>query len=142
MRHGKSEPSQRQLRVGEQLRQTIAEVLQRGHFRDPGLSDAKEVTVTEVRPSPDLKNATVYVMPLGGYNAEETVEALNRAASYVRGETVRKLDHMRHAPRLSFMLDRSFSNAERIGELLHSDRVARDLEDQDEDDFETEAVNA
>ncbi len=140
MRHGKSEPSQRQLRVGEQLRQTIAQVLQRGHFRDPGLSDAKAVTVTEVRPSPDLKNATVYVMPLGGYNAEETVEALNRAAAYVRGETVRMLHHMRHAPRLSFMLDRSFSNAERIGELLHSDRVARDLED--EDDFATEAVNA
>jgi ribosome-binding factor A len=124
--HRKAEgPSQRQLRVGEELRHALAHLLERGELRDPALHDIT-VTVTEVRVSPDLKNATAYVMPLGGGHAPEVVAALKRSAPYVRGALARAVQ-LRHAPQIGFALDTSFDHASRIDALLHRPDVARDL---------------
>jgi ribosome-binding factor A len=119
-------PSQRRLRVGEELRHALARVLERGELRDPALRDAP-VTVTEVRVSPDLKNATAYVMPLGGRNIDETLAALRRGSGYLRGVLAREVE-LRHAPTIGFALDTSFEQASRIDALLHRPEVARDLE--------------
>jgi ribosome-binding factor A len=109
-------PSQRQLRVGEELRHTLVEILRRGHFRDPDLRDVN-VTVSEVRASPDLKNATAFVMPLGNKDTGKIVTALNRAASYLRGELAREIE-LRNVPALTFMADTSLDYAEHIDALL------------------------
>lgn len=119
-------PSQRQLRVGEELRHALARVLGRGDFNDPLLAEAN-VTVTEVRVSPDLKNATAFVMTLGGARLEPTVKALNHAAGYVRGQIAEELT-LRYLPRLRFEADRSFDQAARITQILARPKVARDLE--------------
>ena len=119
-------PSQRQLRVGEELRHALSEVLGEGALRDPDLAEAA-ITVTEVRLSPDLKNATAFVMPLGGSDLEVKVAALRRAAPFLRGELARRLK-LRFTPRLSFEPDLSFDNAGRIDSLLRGDRLRRDLE--------------
>jgi ribosome-binding factor A len=120
------EPSQRQLRVGEELRHALAHVLQRGELRDPALKDVT-VTVTEVRVSPDLKNATAYVMPLGGRNGTAVIEGLTRSAGYLRGQLAREVP-LRFSPSLAFALDTSFDHASRINELLHRPEVRRDLD--------------
>lgn len=120
-------PSQRQLRVGEQLRHLLAEALRTGHVRDPDLRDAS-ITVTEVRVSPDLKNATAFVMPLAGRDLETVIAALGRAAPFFRRELAREAQ-LRYAPRLTFQPDRSFAEAERINTLLQGERVRRDLEE-------------
>jgi ribosome-binding factor A len=120
-----SGPSQRQLRVGEELRHALVEILRENHARDPDLRDAN-VTVTEVKVSPDLSNATAFVMPLGGQKIEPTVAALNRASTYFRTLVARAVQ-LRHAPRISFALDTSFSYAEKIDGLLHAPEVQRDL---------------
>lgn len=117
-------PSQRQRRVGEIIREALSESLARGQFRDPILSEMR-LTVTEVRPAPDLRSATVYVMPLGGERAAEAVEALTRAAGYLRGEVNRRV-RLKFSPMLHFELDRSFENAERIDRLLDADEPAGD----------------
>lgn len=109
-------PSKRQLRVGEELRHVLAQVLLRDALRDPALAGVS-ITVTEVRASPDLKNATAYVLPLGGVDADEVVAALKRAAPYLRGQVAHEVD-LRYTPTLSFEADRSFEQAERIDELL------------------------
>ena len=131
---GGAGPSQRQLRVGEELRHALARVLERGDLRDPALQNAA-VTVTEVRVSPDLKNATAYVMPLGGRHAEEILTALRRSSGYLRGVLAREVE-LRYAPSLAFALDTSFDHASRIDALLHRPEVARDLKpptpDQDD----------
>ena len=137
MKHAKKSrndrgPSQRQLRVGELIRHTLAEMLSRGEVRDPDL-EGLVVTVTEVRPSPDLKVATVYVMPLGGIGGDLALAALGRAAPYLRGRIAREVE-LRFAPDLRFALDTSFDEATRIDKLLHSSRVARDLKSSREDD--------
>jgi ribosome-binding factor A len=119
-------PSQRQLRVGEELRHALSHVLERGELRDPALQGAA-VTVTEVRVSPDLKNATAYVMPLGGRHAEEILGALRRGSGYLRGVLAREVE-LRHAPTIGFELDTSFDHASRIDALLHRPEVARDIE--------------
>lgn len=111
-------PGQRQLRVGETLRQALSEVLPRAHFRDPDLA-AANFTVTEVQASPDLRHATVYVLPLGGDNAEALVAGLSRAAGYLRGE-VDKLVSLKFSPELHFELDHRFDAASRIDTLLHA----------------------
>jgi ribosome-binding factor A len=130
--HRKAEgPSQRQLRVGEELRHALAHILERGELHDPALQDAT-VTVTEVRVSPDLKNATAFVMPLGGTHAPEIVAALKRSAPYLRGVLARTVQ-LRHAPTLGFALDTSFDYASRIDALLHRPEIARDL-DRGEDE--------
>ena len=108
---------QRQLRVGEQLRQALSELMAREHFRDPDLNNTSQITVTEVRISPDLKNATAYVMPLGGINSDVIVTALNRAANYLRVELGRSV-HLRFTPRLAFEIDTTFDQVDRLEELL------------------------
>jgi ribosome-binding factor A len=118
-------PTQRQLRVGEELRHALAELLRRGDFHDPALQSLN-VTVTEVRISPDLRNATAFVTPLGGGEIGGTVAALRRAAPYLRSLLAQSV-RLRLAPRLSFEADVSFDQAYRIERLLHSPEVARDL---------------
>ncbi|MDJ0949637.1 MAG: 30S ribosome-binding factor RbfA [Alphaproteobacteria bacterium] len=115
-RHRTKAPSKRQLRVGEELRHALSAVLTRGDFRDPDLVNAS-ITVTEVRVSPDLRNATAYVMPLGGADAELVAAALQRAAHYVRGQVAREVE-LRYMPALSFETDESFDQAARIDRLL------------------------
>jgi ribosome-binding factor A len=117
-------PTQRQLRVGEEIRHVLADLFRRGEFRDPELRDLN-VTVSEVRISPDLKNATAFVIPLGG-GQPELIEALNRAAPFLRGQVAR-LVRMQHVPRLGFQSDTSFDYAAKIGRILHDPAVARDL---------------
>lgn len=119
------ERTQRQLRVGETIRHSLVQVLARGEIRDPDLNGVS-VTVTEVRVSPDLKNATAFVMPLGGDGIEIVVTALNRAAPFLRRSLAEKTT-MRYLPRLSFIVDTAFEHSQHIDELLHSSRVAPDL---------------
>lgn len=125
-------PSQRQLRVGEEIRHVLAELLARGRIRDPDLQGVT-ITVTEVRISPDLKNATAFVTPLGGGDMETTVAALNRAAGFLRHELGGEI-RMRTLPNLSFQPDRSFDEASRIDSVLQRERVRRDLEGAEQGD--------
>lgn len=118
--------SQRQLRVGEELRHVLAEVLLNGHFRDPDLVDGVSVTVTEVRISPDLKAATAFVLPLGGKDAAKTIAALNRAQAYIRTEAVKRVN-LRIAPTFSFRMDESFDEAARVTRLLQQPAVQADI---------------
>ncbi|HVJ55112.1 MAG TPA: 30S ribosome-binding factor RbfA [Aliidongia sp.] len=124
-REGNAPPSQRRLRVGEEIRHVLAEVIGRGELRDPALHD-KPITVTEVRISPDLKNATAYIVPLGGEQSVEIMVGLKRSAGYLRTVIAHRL-RLRYAPHLGFELDRTFDQAQHINELLHRPDVARDL---------------
>ncbi|MBT7942529.1 MAG: 30S ribosome-binding factor RbfA [Alphaproteobacteria bacterium] len=125
-------PSQRQLRVGEEVRHALAHILERGEVHDPELA-GKAITVTEVRISPDLKNASAFVVPLGGLDdTQEIVNALNRIKSFLR-HRVSQAVHLRSAPNLSFVADTSFDEAGHINDLLHLPEVARDLEGNDDD---------
>jgi ribosome-binding factor A len=124
-------PTQRQLRAGELIRHALTDILSRESFADPALY-GKSITITEVRISPDLKNATAFAAPLGGADMDKTVEALNRAAGFLRGRLSREID-MRFTPILRFISDDSYDEARRINELLSSERVRRDLVDKDED---------
>jgi ribosome-binding factor A len=112
------EKSQRQLRVGEQIRHVLAEIMRRSTFRDPDLQNLN-VSVTEVRISPDLKNATAYVISLGGDRAatDKIVTALNRAAPFLRGELAREIE-LRNTPALKFAADTSLDYAQKIDALL------------------------
>lgn len=133
-------PSQRQLRVGEELRHTIAQIIERAHFRDPALHDVS-ITVTEVRVSPDLKNATAFVTPLGGGDSALVVAALRRAIPYFRGQIARAVK-LRAVPGLAFEADTSFDYATKISGLLHQPEVARDLAgDRESDNDETGAAD-
>ena len=118
-------PSQRQLRVGEMLRHALSDILREREIRDPDL-EGVSVTVTQVKPSPDMRHATVFVQPLGGENAEVIVEALNRHRSFLRGELGHSIE-LKFTPELRFMEDTSFAEAQRIERILHSEKVARDL---------------
>ncbi|HTK79942.1 MAG TPA: 30S ribosome-binding factor RbfA [Rhizomicrobium sp.] len=118
-------PSQRQLRVGELLRHTLSEILARGELRDPNLIGVS-VTVTQVKPSGDMRHATVYVEPLGGKNARTVVEALNRQRGLIRGLMGKEIS-LKFTPELRFLEDTSFAEAEKIETLLKSSRVQRDL---------------
>ena len=124
--------SQRQLRVGEELRHVLSDVLRNGHFRDPDLADLV-VTVTEVRVSPDLKAATAFVMPLAGKDASKIIAALNRAQAYIRTEAVRHVN-LRMAPSFSFKLDHSFDEAARVTRLLQQPAVRADLEKEPDEE--------
>ena len=119
-------PSQRQLRVGELLRHALSEILIRGDVRDPDL-DGISVTVTQVKPSPDMRHATVFCEPLGGVHGPRVVAALNRHKGFLRGQ-MGKMITLRFTPELRFIEDNSFAEAKRIDELLRSERVRRDLE--------------
>ncbi len=107
------------------MRHVIAAVLARGELRDPALAGVN-LTVTEVRVSPDLKNATAFVVPLGGGEMEGAAGALNRAAGFLRGQVGREMT-LRHVPRLVFEADRSFDEAGHVGEILARPSVRRDL---------------
>jgi ribosome-binding factor A len=119
--------SQRQLRVGELIRHALAEIVQRGEVHDPDL-EGIVVTVPEVRMSPDLQLATVYVMPLGGQKADKVVAAFERNKRYLRGEIAHRVN-LRLTPELRFRLDTSFAEGGHIDALLRSPEVKRDLED-------------
>lgn len=123
--------TQRQLRVGELLRHILVDVLGRGELRDPDLVGTS-VTVTEVRVSPDLRNATVFVMPLGGSRTEEVVAALGRARPYLRRLIGQSLT-MKYNPALSFVADQAFDEGSKIETILRSPVVSRDLSDTDGD---------
>jgi ribosome-binding factor A len=131
MRHTTANgPSQRQLRVGEELRHALAAILLRGEMHDPDLAGVS-ITVSEVRPSPDMKHATVFVTTLNGDRMDVVLPALRRAASFLRGQ-VAKTVRLRHTPQLSFQADTSFDYAQKINTLLHQDVIARDLSDDEE----------
>lgn len=129
--HRSKAPSQRQLRVGEEIRHALARILAQGHLRDPELRDVP-ITVTEVRASPDLRAATAFVMPLGGGEEAAVVKALNRAAPYLRGQLGREVT-LRYTPSLRFEVDRSFAEAERVEARLReiAAREGRELEPDD-----------
>jgi ribosome-binding factor A len=116
---------QRRLRVGEELRHALSGILRRGECRDPALRDAS-IAVTEVRLSPDLRNATVFVMPLGGANATAIVAGLKRSMPFLKRVVAREVV-LRYTPDLTFELDLSFDQADRIAALLARPEVERDL---------------
>lgn len=126
-------PSQRQRRVGEQLRQTISGTMRRGHFHDEILLDsAHHITVSEVRPAPDLKTATAYIMTLGGMNMDLVLPALNEAAPYFQKEINRQLN-LKFTPRIKFVKDESFDEAQKIDNILKSLSPAPDNDSDNED---------
>jgi len=122
--------SQRQLRVGELVRHSLAEMLTRGEVHDPVL-ESHMITIPEVRMSPDLKLATVYVMPMGGRDAQAVIGAFERNKKFLRGEVAHRVN-LKFAPDIRFRIDERFEEAERIEKLLHSPEVARDLKKDDE----------
>jgi ribosome-binding factor A len=124
-------PSQRQLRAGELIRHALMDILSREEFDDPALH-GKSITITEVRASPDLKHATAFAAPLGGEDMGATIDALNRAAGFLRGRLSKEVD-MRYTPQVRFIADDSYDEARRIDQLLASERVRRDLSDKPED---------
>ena len=125
-------PSQRMLRVAELIRHAMAQLLARGEIVDPVL-EKHVVTVSRVKMSPDLKHASVFVMPLGGKDETDVIEALERHKKFLRGEVPHRIN-LKFAPELRFRIDDTFDNVSRIDALLNSDRVRRDLEQPIDDD--------
>lgn len=121
-----SAPSQRMLRVGEQVRAAITTILQRGEVRDD-LLERTVISVSEVRMSPDLKIATAYVTALGVKDTDEIIKALARHAKFMRGRLGPQLRQMKYVPELRFRTDTSFDNYQRIDALLRAPEVMRDL---------------
>jgi len=130
-RESGAEPSQRQLRVGELIRHALAEMFARGEVHDPVI-EGHLITVPEVRLSADLRLATIYVMPLGGKDIGEVVEALNRNKRYLRGEIAHRIN-LKFAPEIRFRVDERFDEAERIEKLLRTPQVQRDLDRKDDE---------
>ncbi|MDI7862937.1 30S ribosome-binding factor RbfA [Rhizobiaceae bacterium n13] len=128
-----SAPSQRMLRVGEQVRAAITQVLQRGEVRDPVI-EKTVIAISEVRMSPDLKIATAYVSPLGVADHTGVIDALNRNAKYIRGRIGGQLRQMKYMPEVRFRDDTSFDNYQKIDQLLRSPEVSRDLGPASEDE--------
>src|SRR5262249_53030656 len=125
-RESGSGPSQRALRAGELIRHAFAQILSRGDVHDPVL-EAHMITVPEVRMSPDLRQATVYVMPLGGRDEKAVLEALNRNKRFLRGEIAHRVN-MKFAPDIHFRIDERFAEADRIDKLLRSPEAKPDLD--------------
>ena len=126
--HHRAQPaggSQRQLRVGELIRHELAAMLSRGDVHDPVI-EAHMITVPEVRMSPDLRLATIYIVPLGGRDEKDVLEALDRNKRYLRGEIARRVN-LKFAPEIRFRIDERFDEAERIEKLLRTPAVQRDL---------------
>lgn len=119
----------RPLRVGEEIRHALSEVFARGELRDPELAGVS-ITVTEVRVSPDLLQATAFVAPLGGGDINKIVTALHRAAPYIRGQVVKAVK-LRRAPNIGFVPDTSFDYASRIDAALRQPSVRRDTDGED-----------
>ena len=131
-RSAESGETQRQLRVGEQVRHVLAELLMRGDVHDPVLANAS-LTVTEVRMSRDLRRATVFLTEFGGGLRAETQAALERTAPFLRGEIARRM-HLKYAPDLLFRLDSSFEEAARVDRLLAIERARLQRQHEDEDE--------
>jgi ribosome-binding factor A len=125
-------PSQRQLRAGELLRHALVDILARRELRDPDVADVM-ISVCEVRPSPDLRSAKVYVAPLGPGNATDLAKGLNRCRSFLRGRLGREID-LKFTPELNFHADNSFDTASHVDSLLSRPKVQRDLDDGADDD--------
>jgi ribosome-binding factor A len=123
--------SQRQLRVGELIRHELAAMLTRGEVHDP-IIETHMITVPEVRMTADLRLATIYVMPLGGRDEKEVLDALERNKRYMRGEIARRVN-LKFAPEIRFRIDERFDEAERIEKLLRTPVVQRDLAGEKED---------
>ncbi len=123
--HPGAGPSQRQLRVGELIRRTLSDVLNRGDVHDPDLN-RMSITVGEVRTSPDLKVATAFVLPLGGQGREEALDALRRNRSELRRAVSKGLT-LKFSPELRFVIDESFDRMDETRRLLGQDDVRRDL---------------
>jgi ribosome-binding factor A len=130
-RESQSGPSQRALRVGELIRHAVSEMLTRGDVHDPVL-EGHLITVPEVRMTPDLRLATIYVMPLGGRDIAEVIEALDRNKRYLRGEIAHRVN-LKFAPDIRFRADERFDEAERIDKLLRTPAVQRDLKREDDE---------
>ncbi|HEX3179932.1 MAG TPA: 30S ribosome-binding factor RbfA [Beijerinckiaceae bacterium] len=128
--HSGGEPSQRMLRVAELIRHSMAELLTRGTINDPVL-EGHVVTVPRVKMSPDLKLASVYVMPLGGKNTGDVIAALDRHKKYLRTEIAHRIN-LKFAPEIRFKVDDSFDNVAKIDALLNSDKVKQDLQPRKE----------
>jgi len=123
---GPKPPSQRQLRVAEEIRHVLAGIFLRGEIRDPELADVA-ITVTEVRIGPDLKRATAFVTRLGRSDVADKLPALRRAAPFLRSQMAKALRGLRITPDLSFQADTSIDYAMHVDELLRAPEVARDL---------------
>jgi ribosome-binding factor A len=119
-------PSQRQLRAGELIRHAMAEILARGEVHDPVI-ETHTITVPEVRVTPDLRLATIYVMPLGGRDESAVLAALERNKRFLRGELAHRIN-MKFAPDIRFRIDERFDEAERIEKLLRAPEIRRDVE--------------
>jgi len=124
--------SPRQLRVGELVRHALADMLSRGDVHDPVI-EGRMITVPEVHMSPDLRLATIYVMPLGGRDEQEVLAALENNKRYMRGEIARRIN-LKFAPDIRFRIDERFDEAERIEKLLRTPAVQRDLSHENNDD--------
>jgi ribosome-binding factor A len=122
-------PSQRALRVGELIRHAISDMLARGDVHDPVI-EGHLITVPEVRMTADLRLATIYVMPLGGRDVEQVLEALERNKRFLRGEIAHRVN-LKFAPEIRFRADERFDEAERIEKLLRTSAVQRDLKRED-----------
>lgn len=119
-------PSQRQLRVGMEVRSVLAALFLRGDVHDPDLEDVS-ITISEVRVSPDLRNATVYILPLGGgKDIQACLAALKRASGYIRHQLAQELT-LKTVPALSFMVDNSFDKSSEIDDLLSNPHVQQDI---------------
>lgn len=130
-RERSSVPSQRALRAGELVRHALAEILSRGEVHDPVI-ETHLITVAEARMSPDLRLATVYVMPLGGQDEKEVLAALERNKRFLRGEIAHRVN-LKFAPEIRFRIDERFDEAQRIENLLRSPEVQRDLDSETND---------
>ncbi len=132
-------PSQRQLRVGEQVRHAVAQILSRGEIRDDVLNNTV-VSITEVRMSPDLKIATCFISIVGNTDVQTVIKALANNAKFLRGRVAPQLRQMKYMPEFRFRSDTSFDNFAKIDALLRSPEVARDLQ-HDDSDTETTQEN-
>ena len=121
-------PTQRQLRAGELMRHALVDIFREEEINDPALAGVS-VTVTEVRMSPDLRHAIVFVEPLGGVHSAEVVDALNRHTKFVRGRLGHQID-MKFTPDLKFVHDQTFGEAERMARLFDNPKVQQDLQPQ------------
>jgi ribosome-binding factor A len=131
--HGTSHmPSQRQLRAGELVRHALADMLTRGAVHDPVIQ-SHLITIPEVRMAADLRLATIYVVPLGGRDADAILAALERNKRFLRGEIARRIN-LKFAPDIRFRIDERFDEADRIEKLLRTPAVQRDLDRKSDDD--------
>lgn len=128
---GTRAPSQRQLRVGMEVRAVLSNLLLRGDIHDPDLEKIS-VTISEVRVSPDLRNATVFILPLGGDQLDDCLAALKRARGYIRHQMAQELT-LKAIPDLSFTADSSFDTGSAIDELLNDPRVRQDIQTDETD---------